>query len=69
MDISKKKRVKLYILLAAIWFVISLPLPWIVNNPEVHQQQFNIILTIIGVMSIPFVVLAIVWSLKPELTT
>ncbi len=69
METAKKKKVRLYILLAAIWFVVSLPLPWIINNPDVPQQQFFTILTIIGIISVPFVVLAIVWTLKPELTT
>lgn len=66
---DRKKKTKLIILLGVIWIVITLPLPWIINNPEVSGQQFNIILTIIGVMSIPFIVLGVVWTLKPELTT
>ena len=66
---SRKAKVKLIILLGIIWIIISLPLPWIVNNPLVNEAQFNIILTIIGVMSIPFIVLGVVWTLKPELTT
>ena len=52
-----------------IWIVITLPLPWIVNNPAVSDAQFNTVLGIIGVMSIPFIMLGIAWSLKPELTT
>ena len=66
---DKKKKAKLIILLGVIWVVITLPLPWIVNNPQVSESQFNIILGIIGIMSIPFIVLGIVWTLKPELTT
>ncbi|MGH1521422.1 MAG: hypothetical protein ACRBB2_03495 [Nitrosopumilus sp.] len=66
---TRKKKAKLIILLGIIWVVISLPLPWIVNNPEVSESQFNTILGIIGIMSIPFVVLGVVWTLKPELTT
>jgi hypothetical protein len=66
---DRKKKTKLLILLGIIWVVITLPLPWIVNNPHVTQSQFSIILTIIGVMSIPFIVLGVVWTLKPELTT
>lgn len=66
---DKKKKAKLIILLGVIWVVITLPLPWIVNNPEVSPEQFNIILSIIGIMSIPFIVLGVVWTLKPELTT
>ncbi len=69
MEKSKQKKVKLIILLALIWFVVTLPLPWIVNNPDVEETQFYTILGIIGFMSIPFVVLGVVWTLKPELTT
>ncbi|WP_182133389.1 hypothetical protein [Nitrosopumilus sp. b1] len=69
MTIERKKKAKLIILLGVIWFVISLPLPWIINNPEVSQSSFNTILGIIGIMSIPFIILGIVWTLKPELTT
>lgn len=66
---DKKAKAKLIILLGIIWIIITLPLPWIVNNPEVSESQFNTILAIIGIMSIPFIVLGIVWTLKPELTT
>jgi len=66
---DRKAKAKLIILLGIIWIVITLPLPWIVNNPEVSQSQFNTILGIIGVMSIPFIALGVVWTLKPELTT
>ncbi|MBS4042370.1 MAG: hypothetical protein KGZ59_00955 [Chitinophagaceae bacterium] len=66
---DRKKKAKLIILLGIIWVVITLPLPWIINNPQVSEAQFNIILGIIGIMSIPFIVLGVVWTLKPELTT
>lgn len=66
---DRKKKAKLIILLGIIWIVITLPLPWIINNPQVSESQLNIMLTIIGVMSIPFIVLGVVWTLKPELTT
>ncbi len=69
MEKSKQKKVKLIILLALIWFVVSLPLPWIINNPDVEESQFYTILGIIGFLSIPFVALGIAWTLKPELTT
>jgi len=65
---DRKAKAKLIILLGIIWIIITLPLPWIVNNPEV-TAQFNTMLAIIGVLSIPFIVLGIVWTLKPELTT
>jgi len=66
---DKKNKAKLIILLGIIWVVITLPLPWIVNNPQVSDSQLNIMLSIIGVLSIPFIMLGVVWTLKPELTT
>ena len=69
MESAKKNKVRLIILLASIWFVIMLPLPWLVGNPDVAESSFYTILGIVGIMSIPFVVLGIVWTLKPELTT
>ena len=66
---DRKAKAKLIILLGIIWIIISLPLPWIVNNPAVSEAQFNTVLGIIGVLSIPFIVLGVVWTLKPELTT
>ena len=66
---DRKSKAKLIILLGIIWIIISLPLPWIINNPMISESQFTTILGIIGVMSIPFIVLGVVWTLKPELTT
>ncbi len=66
---DRKSKAKLIILLGGIWIIISLPLPWIINNPLVSESQFVTILAIIGVLSIPFIVLGVVWTLKPELTT
>ena len=56
------------IVMAIIWFVITLPLPWLFTG-DVDQDQLFVILPIIGFISIPFVVLGIAWTLKPELTT
>ena len=66
---DRKSKAKLIILLGIIWIIITLPLPWIINNPEVSESQFTTILGIIGVMTVPFIVLGVVWTLKPELTT
>ncbi len=66
---SRKDKAKLIILLGGIWIIISLPLPWIINNPLVSESQFVTILGIIGIMSIPFIALGVAWTLKPELTT
>lgn len=65
-----KKKLEIIILLSLIWFVITLPLPWVLTAPpEAAQTQLIIILEITIMVSIPFVILAIVWTLKPELTT
>ena len=65
-----KKKVEIIILLSLIWFIITLPLPWILTAPpEASQTQLIVILEITAMVSVPFVILAIVWTLKPELTT
>ena len=65
---KKKQRRNTIILMSLIWFVITLPLPWVITG-DMGQDQLSIILPIIGFISIPFVVLGIAWTLKPELTT
>ena len=67
-DNKKKQRRNIIILMTSIWFVVTLPLPWMVTG-DVGQNQLSILLPIIGFISIPFVVLGIAWTLKPELTT
>jgi hypothetical protein len=69
LDPRKKKRVQTIALLATVWFVISLPLPWLYATPEEAKPQLFTLLQLIGFMSIPFIVLAVVWTIKPELTT
>ena len=66
---DRKAKAKLIILLGVIWIIISLPLPWIINNPAVSESQFYTILGIIGIMSITFIALGVAWTLRPELTT
>jgi len=66
---KKKKMRSTIIVLASIWFVVTLPLPWLIYSPEISQQQLFTLLPIIGFISIPFVALGIAWTLKPELTT
>ena len=66
---GRKPKIKLLILLVIIWVVVTLPLPWIIGNPEIPETQAYTILGIIGIITVPFVVLAVVWTLKPELTT
>ena len=56
------------ILMSLIWFVVTLPLPWLFTG-DVGQDQLFTILPIIGLISVRFVVLGIALTLKPELTT
>jgi hypothetical protein len=65
---KKKQRRNIIILMVSIWFVVTLPLPWMVTG-DVGQNQLGTLLPIIGFISIPFVVLGVAWTLKPELTT
>jgi hypothetical protein len=69
LETKKKKRVKLLVLLSIIWFVVALPLPWLYLTPEEAKSQMFILLELIGIISIPFIILAVVWTIKPELTT
>jgi len=66
---KKKKQLEIIVMLSVIWFVITLPLPFIIANPNVAQGPLFIILQITVMISIPFVILAVAWTLKPELTT
>ena len=53
---------------SGIWFIVALPLPWIIGDPNIPIQQLTVVLQMIGFISIPFVALAVAWTLKPELT-
>ena len=67
MNPKKKQKIEIVGLLVGIWFIVSLPLPWLIVTPVVAQQQLLIIVQMTGLMSIPFICLAIAWTLKPEL--
>jgi uncharacterized RDD family membrane protein YckC len=66
-ELDKKIR-DMIILLGSIWFVVTLPLPWLFTG-DIGQDQLSTLLPIIGFISIPFVALGIAWTLKPDLTT
>ena len=68
MNPKTKRKVEIISLLAGIWFIITLPLPWIIGDPDVAKPQLTVILQMIAFISIPFVALAVAWMLKPELT-
>jgi Tfp pilus assembly protein PilN len=67
MNPKKKQKIEIVGLLVGIWFILSLPLPWLITMPDLAQQQLLIILQMTGLVSIPFVGLAVAWTLKPEL--
>jgi len=69
MEPKKKKKLEIIVLFSSIWFLISLPLPFIIGNPQVNETQLSFVLPIIGLMTVPFIVLAIAWTLKPELAS
>ena len=70
MNPKTKKKLEIIVILSLIWFVITLPLPWILAAPsEVNQTQLMVVLQITAMISVPFVILAVVWTIKPELTT
>lgn len=67
MESLRKKRAKTLILLAVIWFAVSIPLPFVFNVPADATKQYITLVQIMGVISVPFVALGIAWTLKPEL--
>ena len=67
MNARKKQKIEIIGLLVGVWFIVSLPLPWLITTPDVAQQQLLIIVQMTGLVSIPFVGLAVAWTLKPAL--
>ena len=41
--LEEKQRIEIVGLLVGIWFILSLPLPWLITVPDVAQQQLLII--------------------------
>ena len=68
MSPKTKRKVESICLLSGIWFIVALPLPWIINDPDVSQQQLTVIIQMVALISIPFIAPAVAWTLKPELT-
>ena len=68
MNPKTRRKVEIISLLGGIWFIVTLPLPWIIGDPNIPIQQLTIVLQMIAFISIPFVALAIAWTLKPELS-
>ena len=70
MDPKKKKSLKVIIILGIVWFAAALPVPFLWSNPDPQRpEQYKVYLEIAGIVSIPFVAMGVVWTLKPELAT
>ena len=69
MNPKTKRKIEIIGLLSGIWFIISLPLPWLITIPDVAYTLLVVILQMTALVSIPFIALAVAWTLKPELTT
>ena len=69
MNPKTKRKIEIIGLLSGIWFIISLPLPWLITIPDVAYTQLVVILQRTALVAIPFIALAVAWTLKPELTT
>ena len=57
MNARKKQRIEIVGLLVGIWFILSLPLPWLITVPDVAQQQLLIIVQMTGLISIPLCII------------
>lgn len=67
---KKKSALKVIIMLSIIWFASALPVPFIWSTPSPQQsEQFRTYLEIAALISVPFIAMAVAWTLKPELTT
>lgn len=66
----KKSALKVIIMLSIIWFASALPVPFIWSSSSPQQsEQFKTYLEIAALISVPFIAMAIAWTLKPELAT
>jgi flagellar basal body-associated protein FliL len=70
MDAKRKQSLKIIIMLSIVWFAAALPVPFLWSNPNPQQpEQYRVYLEIAAIVSIPFIVMGVVWTLKPELAT
>lgn len=70
METKRKKNLKIIIMLAVVWFAAALPVPFLWSNPDpAHPEQYRVYLEIAALVSIPFIAMGVVWTIKPELAT
>ena len=46
-----KRKIEMIGLLGGIWFVVTLPLPWVITDPDIAQSQLTVILQICDLIS------------------
>lgn len=64
----KKKSLKIIIMLSIIWFACALPVPILITHPDpARSDQYRTYVGIAAIVSIPFIGMAIAWTVKPEL--
>ena len=68
MNPKTKRKIEIISLLSGIWFIISLPLPWLITVPDVAYTQLVVILQMTALISVPFVALAVAWTLTVSYT-
>ena len=70
MDPKKKRSLKIIIILAIVWFASALPVPFMWSNPNPQDpEQYKTYMEIAAIVSVPFIAMGVVWTLKPELAT
>ncbi len=70
MDLKRKRSLRIIIVLAIVWFAAALPVPFLWSNPDPQNpQQYRTYLEIAAIVSVPFIAMGVVWTLKPELAT
>ena len=67
---KKKRSLKIIILLSVIWFACALPVPILITHPDpARSEQYRAYVEIAAIVSVPFIGMAIAWTVKPELAT
>jgi hypothetical protein len=57
-------------MLSIVWFACALPVPILLTHPDpAHSEQYKAYVEIAAIVSIPFIGMAIAWTIKPELAT
>ena len=63
-----RRKIEIISTLGGIWFIVSLPLPWIIGDPNVGTEPLIVVFQMNGYISSPFVGMAVARRLNPELS-